>query len=261
MESLIGAESEFSNQRYNNTANRAYYACFHPGCRGTATCRDPSFARGMESRVGAEPVRRCSDQQAPSLPHGTARCAQPQRWFTLQSADYDEDPVTQTEANRALRRSRTFVGAIQTEGMLRPDDGRNAHQSSRPACSRHFLNFRHSSRSATRTQPSALPGALGASWDPCFFKPMIDVDNRDEVMDVVIDRLGEAAKRGTVVLVETLIPTHPKARNEAIQRAMEQDEPGTRMALCQVLMKVNFPRHPVQNQNARILCRLIKNTF
>ena len=28
VESLIGAESEFSNRRYNNTANRAYYACF-----------------------------------------------------------------------------------------------------------------------------------------------------------------------------------------------------------------------------------------
>ena len=28
VECLTGAESEFSNQRYNNTANRAYYACF-----------------------------------------------------------------------------------------------------------------------------------------------------------------------------------------------------------------------------------------
>jgi uncharacterized protein (UPF0332 family) len=27
-ESLIGAESEFLNQRYNNSVNRAYYACF-----------------------------------------------------------------------------------------------------------------------------------------------------------------------------------------------------------------------------------------
>ena len=32
------------------------------------------------------------------------------------SADYDEDPVTQTEAERALRRSRTFVRAIEVEG-------------------------------------------------------------------------------------------------------------------------------------------------
>ena len=29
LESLYGAESEFVNERYNNTANRAYYAVFH----------------------------------------------------------------------------------------------------------------------------------------------------------------------------------------------------------------------------------------
>jgi uncharacterized protein (UPF0332 family) len=27
-ESLAGAQSEFANDRYNNCANRAYYACF-----------------------------------------------------------------------------------------------------------------------------------------------------------------------------------------------------------------------------------------
>jgi uncharacterized protein (UPF0332 family) len=28
LESLAGAESEFANARYNNCANRCYYACF-----------------------------------------------------------------------------------------------------------------------------------------------------------------------------------------------------------------------------------------
>lgn len=28
LESLAGAESEFANERYNNCANRCYYACF-----------------------------------------------------------------------------------------------------------------------------------------------------------------------------------------------------------------------------------------
>jgi uncharacterized protein (UPF0332 family) len=28
LESLVGAESEFLNRRYNNCANRCYYACF-----------------------------------------------------------------------------------------------------------------------------------------------------------------------------------------------------------------------------------------
>ena len=30
-ESLAGAESEFANGRYNNCANRCYYACFQAG--------------------------------------------------------------------------------------------------------------------------------------------------------------------------------------------------------------------------------------
>ncbi len=34
-------------------------------------------------------------------------------------ADYDDNPVTPTEANRALRRSWTFVRAIQNGGARR----------------------------------------------------------------------------------------------------------------------------------------------
>ena len=74
VESLIGAESEFINKRYNNTANRAYYAC-------------SQAAIAALQRAGVRPRR--------------------EEW---------SHEFVETEASRALRRSRTFVRAIQAEG-------------------------------------------------------------------------------------------------------------------------------------------------
>jgi uncharacterized protein (UPF0332 family) len=117
--SLIGAESEFSNRRYNNTANRAYYACFQA-------------AIAALQHAGIRPPREeWSHEFVPSQFDGVLinrrhlyptelRGVLNRNAGLRLSADYDEDPVTQTEANRALRRSRTFVGAIQTEGGGRP---------------------------------------------------------------------------------------------------------------------------------------------
>jgi uncharacterized protein (UPF0332 family) len=119
VESLIGAESEFSNQRYNNTANRAYYACFHA-------------AIAALQRAGIRPPREeWSHEFVPSQFDGVLinrrhlyptelRGVLNRNAGLRLSADYDEDPVTQTEANRALRRSRTFVTVIQTEGGGQP---------------------------------------------------------------------------------------------------------------------------------------------
>jgi hypothetical protein len=56
-----------------------------------------------------------------------------------------------------------------------------------------------------------------------LLKPVVDVDDRDEVMDVVIDRLGELQSEEQLSLL--VVPTRPKVRNEAIQRAMQQTEP------------------------------------
>ena len=120
VESLIGAESEFINKRYNNTANRAYYACFQA-------------AIAALQRAGVQPRRQeWSHEFVPSQFDGVLinrRHLYPpelrgvlNRNASLRlSADYDEDPVTQTEADRALRRSRTFVRAIQqAEGGVQP---------------------------------------------------------------------------------------------------------------------------------------------
>jgi len=93
------------------------------------------------------------------------------------------------------------------------------------------VNARHA-KGACRTSGThleALPGCnLSCYTQPenpktVLLKPVVDVDDRDEVMDVVIDRLGELQAQEQVSLL--VVPTRPKARNEAIRRAMEQTEP------------------------------------
>ena len=37
-ESLAGAESEYVNGRYNNCANRCYYACFQAAIASSTAC-------------------------------------------------------------------------------------------------------------------------------------------------------------------------------------------------------------------------------
>ena len=48
-----------------------------------------------------------------------------------------------------------------------------------------------------------------------LLKPVVDVDDRDEVMDVVIDRLVEL--QSTEQLPLFVVPVRPAARNEAIR--------------------------------------------
>jgi uncharacterized protein (UPF0332 family) len=115
LESLAGAESEFVNERYNNTANRAYYAVFHAAIAalqhvGIRPARDTwthEFVPGQFDGVLINRRKRYPPELRGVLSRNAA---------VRLSADYDEEPVTQTEASRALRRSRTFVRAVQTGG-------------------------------------------------------------------------------------------------------------------------------------------------
>ena len=45
-ENLVGAESEFLNQRYNNSVNRAYYACFQAAIAALQKAGTPAVAPG-----------------------------------------------------------------------------------------------------------------------------------------------------------------------------------------------------------------------
>ena len=111
-ESLSGAESEFANDRYNNCANRCYYACFQAAIAALLT-------EGIQSRgeqwshpfvqgqfVGQLVNRR--KRYAAGLQDVLARTL-----ILRQTADYEPDQVTSLRASRALRRTREFVEAIR----------------------------------------------------------------------------------------------------------------------------------------------------
>src|SRR3954447_19430347 len=93
-ESLAGAESEFVNSRFDNCTNRCYYACLQA-------------ARAALEKAGVKPTE-------PRLVHGFPS---PFRWGAdRQEEDYETELISQTLAERALRRAEQFVRAVQ-EGV------------------------------------------------------------------------------------------------------------------------------------------------
>jgi uncharacterized protein (UPF0332 family) len=112
-ESLAGAATEFDMGHYQNAANRAYYACFqaataallHAGRRpppGTLTwphrTLQAEFVRQLILRARVYPQDLRSTLQL--------------TYALRVTADYSADPVSALQAERALRRARTFVGAV-----------------------------------------------------------------------------------------------------------------------------------------------------
>jgi uncharacterized protein (UPF0332 family) len=111
-EGLAGAESELANGRYNNSANRAYYACFQA-----------AIAALMHE--GVQPSGdRWSHEAVPGLFDGVLinrrklyasdlRGALDRHHVLRLRADYGPQLVTEVEMNRMLRRTRGFVAAVQ----------------------------------------------------------------------------------------------------------------------------------------------------
>ena len=116
-ESLAGAESEFINGRYDNCANRSYYACFQAAIfalmRAGVT---PSGAQDawahtfVQSRFVGDLISRRK------LYPADLRDVLSRTLFVRQVADYKEQPVSETQASRAGRHARRFVEAIKTGG-------------------------------------------------------------------------------------------------------------------------------------------------
>ncbi len=117
-ESLIGAESEFLNERYDNSANRAYYACFQAAIAALQIA-------GMQARGGEWGHDFVQAQFNGTLInrrhlYPTELRTVLARNYTLRvQADYGEDVVSRTEAERALRRARLFVTAVGEGGEER----------------------------------------------------------------------------------------------------------------------------------------------
>lgn len=92
-----------------------------------------------------------------------------------------------------------------------------------------------------------------------LLKPVVDVDDRDEVMDVVIDRLGSCKARNSCPCWLCL-PAQRRATRQYSTQWNRPSLPGTSSPLCQVLMKVNFPAIRPQPKCSHLVS-LDKNTF
>ena len=114
-QSLAGAESELINGRYNNAANRCYYACFQAAVAALTRQRiQPGRGSWRHEFVQGEFVGTLINRQKryPS----DLRDVLSRNLILRQTADYEPIQVTQVQAYRAVRRTRTFLGAIQEKG-------------------------------------------------------------------------------------------------------------------------------------------------
>lgn len=112
-ESLAGAESEFAGGRYNNCANRCYYACFQAaifaliraGVRPQA--RDGTWGHDFVQSQFAGNLVNQRKLYPSELRNVLARNLE-----LRQAADYRTGPVTAGQASHALRRTQAFLGSM-----------------------------------------------------------------------------------------------------------------------------------------------------
>ena len=112
LESLIGAESEFLNQRYNNSVNRSYYACFQAAIAeaGIAARADNWGHDFVQAQFNGVLINRRH------LYPAEIRTILARNYALRVRADYAEDMVSRTDAERALRRTRLLVTTIEQGG-------------------------------------------------------------------------------------------------------------------------------------------------
>jgi uncharacterized protein (UPF0332 family) len=113
-ESVAGAESELANGRYNNSANRCYYACFQAAIAALLrTGIAPISGRGQWGHdfVQGEFVGLLVNRR--KLYPTELRDTLALNLKVRQAADYGLDQVTEAQASRALRRTQRFVAAVE----------------------------------------------------------------------------------------------------------------------------------------------------
>jgi uncharacterized protein (UPF0332 family) len=113
-ESLDGAESEFVNRRYNNAANRCYYACFQAAVAALTQNGVRSEGQWSHSSVQASFVRELINRR--KLFPSSLRDVLSVTMRLRHKADYDSDNVTEVQASRAVRRAAEFVDSIERGG-------------------------------------------------------------------------------------------------------------------------------------------------
>ena len=120
-ESFAGAESEYVNGRYNNCANRCYYAAFQAAI--AALVRSGIRPPGLGDQWGhdfvqAEFIGQLINRRKV---YPTSLRDVLIRTFALRrAADYGREFVGETQVYRMLQRASTFVEAVRARGGERP---------------------------------------------------------------------------------------------------------------------------------------------
>ena len=119
-DSLDGTQSEFINRRYDNAANRCYYAAFQAavfaltqaGIRPAGAIDEWSHRFVQAQFVGQLINRR-------KLYPTSLRNTLEENYKLRETADYKRDRVTEVRAHRAINRTVAFVEAIRQGGQTR----------------------------------------------------------------------------------------------------------------------------------------------
>ena len=114
LESLQGAESEFVNKRFNNSANRAYYACFqgaiaalqHEGIKPRRAGGEWGHAFVQAAFAGQLIKRR---KRYPA----SLKSVLSENEDLRRRADYTVEMVSRKGAKRALDRAHRFVSSVR----------------------------------------------------------------------------------------------------------------------------------------------------
>ena len=117
-ESLEGARLAHEGGRFNNSANRSYYACFQAAIHALIVAgivvarRDTQWNHGsIQGQFNGLLINRRHRYTA------DLRMILSDNYEVRAQADYSDNPVSEIVALRALRRAERFVAAlVQTEG-------------------------------------------------------------------------------------------------------------------------------------------------
>jgi uncharacterized protein (UPF0332 family) len=116
-ESLSGAESEFTNRRYNNAANRCYYACFQAAVYALIQAGIQPSGRTDQwghDFVQAQFIGQLINRR--KVYPTDLRQTLLQNYRLRETADYERDRVNEVRAARAVRRAAEFVEAVKQGG-------------------------------------------------------------------------------------------------------------------------------------------------
>ena len=117
-EALTGAESEYANARYNNSANRCYYACFQADVSALIQAGvQPRGTQWGHQFVQAEFAGQLINRR--KFYPSNLRDVLSRLVLLRQQADYESGHIPQTQALRAVRRARALVEAVQRGGEIR----------------------------------------------------------------------------------------------------------------------------------------------